>query len=495
MTRRLITFLGPTDYRILTYALPGGNSRVETCFVARALAELMDCTEVIVMATDTAWQANGERLTTALAQINLAPTRCPIPDGKNETELRAQFRALTEALAGAENPVLDITHGFRAQPFFAATALATMAASGDLPDDTRIAYGAMEATENGLTPIWDLTPFLMMQMVAQGVAMLKHTGHGGPLAEALERERRHLALRRNRGEREDFSRSEALKKAIEAFTGDLATLRLPALTIGPEGRPSSAQVLLQALEKYSKTCAQDHPALVPLLNDLAEMAHPLPARTLFGEEGQKALAALGRLYLNFNRPLEAAAVAREGFVGLFANSPAETDAGRAGFDKTARHAAERRAMATDTGRTIADTRNDLLHAAMRTAPQPAGPLLDNAQKAIDRFADTAPHPPTENPKGRTLFVTRHKGAVEWARRQGITAEAVTHLNVKDINPDDTVIGTLPVHLVAEICACGGRYRHLVLNLPPEARGRELSAGDMERFGAELVEYEARKVHR
>ncbi|GIX15054.1 MAG: hypothetical protein KatS3mg118_3013 [Paracoccaceae bacterium] len=55
MTRRLITFLGTTDYDSLRYALPGGNSVVETRFVARAIAELMGCEAVTVMATDLAW--------------------------------------------------------------------------------------------------------------------------------------------------------------------------------------------------------------------------------------------------------------------------------------------------------------------------------------------------------------------------------------------------------------------------------------------------------
>jgi CRISPR-associated protein Csx16 len=50
------------------------------------------------------------------------------------------------------------------------------------------------------------------------------------------------------------------------------------------------------------------------------------------------------------------------------------------------------------------------------------------------------------------------------------------------------MGTLPVNLAAEVCARGGRYLHLTLDLPPEARGRDLSAEEMERFGARLTEF-------
>lgn len=93
----------------------------------------------------------------------------------------------------------------------------------------------------------------------------------------------------------------------------------------------------------------------------------------------------------------------------------------------------------------------------------------------------------------TYFVTRHPGAVEWAQRRGIEAQMVSHLDPTSIRPGDVVIGTLPVHLVAEVCARGGRYLHLTMNVPPEARGRELTADDMKQFGARLEEYKVRKV--
>ena len=58
-------------------------------------------------------------------------------------------------------------------------------------------------------------------------------------------------------------------------------------------------------------------------------------------------------------------------------------------------------------------------------------------------------------------------------------------------PGDTVIGTLPVNLVARVCARGGRYLHLSLDLPAEARGRELTADELERYGARLEAYVAK----
>ncbi|MGH8479285.1 MAG: CRISPR-associated protein Csx16 [Gammaproteobacteria bacterium] len=89
----------------------------------------------------------------------------------------------------------------------------------------------------------------------------------------------------------------------------------------------------------------------------------------------------------------------------------------------------------------------------------------------------------------TYFVTRHPGARAWAAEEGVLVdETIEHLDPQALQPGDIVIGTLPVNLAAEVCARGGRYLHLTLELPPEWRGAELSAEDMRRFGARVEEY-------
>ncbi len=88
-----------------------------------------------------------------------------------------------------------------------------------------------------------------------------------------------------------------------------------------------------------------------------------------------------------------------------------------------------------------------------------------------------------------IAVTRHAGARDWLARRGIQVDRHTeHLDVDLIQPGDTVIGTLPVHLAAEVCRRGARYLHLSLDLPAEYRGRELSTDDLERFNARLEAY-------
>ncbi|MEJ2444375.1 MAG: CRISPR-associated protein Csx16 [Exilibacterium sp.] len=94
----------------------------------------------------------------------------------------------------------------------------------------------------------------------------------------------------------------------------------------------------------------------------------------------------------------------------------------------------------------------------------------------------------------TYFVTRHAGARAWAAKQGITVDRrIDHLDIAMIGPDDTVIGSLPVNLASEVCARGARYMHLVLLLPPELRGKELSATEMLALNARLEAFHVEKI--
>lgn len=90
------------------------------------------------------------------------------------------------------------------------------------------------------------------------------------------------------------------------------------------------------------------------------------------------------------------------------------------------------------------------------------------------------------------FVSRHAGAVEWARRHGPEAKLVSHLDASMVETGDIVQGTLPIHEVAALNERGVRYFHLEMKVSEAQRGVALSADDMERLGARLVEYEARR---
>lgn len=94
----------------------------------------------------------------------------------------------------------------------------------------------------------------------------------------------------------------------------------------------------------------------------------------------------------------------------------------------------------------------------------------------------------------TYLISRHAGAVEWALSEGFHVdEVMEHLDVNQIKQGDSVIGTLPVNLIAEINIRGAEYFHLTLTLPRELRGQELSAGKMRELGARIEPFTAEKT--
>ncbi len=100
---------------------------------------------------------------------------------------------------------------------------------------------------------------------------------------------------------------------------------------------------------------------------------------------------------------------------------------------------------------------------------------------------------------KVFIVTRHSAAKDWisanAEQYGLSnAEEMfdmTHLSdevLMGISEEDVVVGVLPLSLVAAVCAKGAKFFNLDLTVPAEARGRELTVQDMDRYGARLTPY-------
>ena len=95
----------------------------------------------------------------------------------------------------------------------------------------------------------------------------------------------------------------------------------------------------------------------------------------------------------------------------------------------------------------------------------------------------------------TWFISRHQGAIDWIKTQSEwhIDHYRDHLDPDDIAPGDTVIGTLPIHIAAAVCARGARYYFLQLPQEAEQRGSEYSAVDMTAMGCTLQRYHIHKT--
>ncbi|WP_227430945.1 CRISPR-associated protein Csx16 [Psychrobacter sp. I-STPA6b] len=87
----------------------------------------------------------------------------------------------------------------------------------------------------------------------------------------------------------------------------------------------------------------------------------------------------------------------------------------------------------------------------------------------------------------TYLLTRHVGAVKWMQAMGHHYDKhLNHLASYDnLAKGDTVIGSLPINIVADINQLGVKYVHLSLVIPEELRGVELSLEQLIRLEAKL----------
>ena len=93
------------------------------------------------------------------------------------------------------------------------------------------------------------------------------------------------------------------------------------------------------------------------------------------------------------------------------------------------------------------------------------------------------------------LVSRHKGAVDWMDHMGHRYDAhLTHLtDYKALSAGDTIVGSLPINIVADLCELGVKYQHLSLYIPEQLRGVELTAEQLSALDAKLEQYEVKRV--
>lgn len=498
---RLISFLGTGRYETVRYHWNGRDC--ETRFVAEALVRLADADSAVILATAEAERCHGPDLSQAIAKAGKACRFERIHEGKTHGELWENFKRLADLLDTQAPTILDITHGFRSQPFFAGAVVSFVRATRRPVPPVQVVYGAYEARNKAMqTPIWDLTPFVELLDLTHAIDVFLTSGQAEDLSaktsglgRRLAKDGAHAEAQGRRGAIRD------LGKALEIFSQALTTVRIGELLLADGGRPSAAERLLASLREAESDLAAYLPAVSRVLDEMRKMLEPLtPGQDhLSGEEGRRLMANLARLYLRLGRYAETGIVLREGWVNLYA----EPDATRPGetFDEKKRSEAEMRlSNAGQAERELMGLRNDIEHGGFRKRPLPAKSIREQLERFVERFEQAAANvlePAAERltSSPRTVwFVTRHPGAVEWARRQGIQVDRlVDHLEIDQVQESDVVIGTLPVHLAAAVSARGARFLNLSLDLPPDERGKELSTDDLERFGARLEEYRLERV--
>lgn len=405
---RLVAFLGKAEYKTTRYQWGRGEGSHISCYATAALCRMLQQEgippdEVVILCTDEAWTRHGEPLSAEIRNlIGLPPERKAIPNGENPGELWQQFDMLRQEFRVPEDTllVLDITNGFRSQPFFAAAALSFVRAVDDRRPEVRVFY-AGNLVEDRPTDVWELTAFTELVDWAQALSLFLKTGRVAGVAEPARRLGRDLrkqwALQGQQGPKPGLDR---LAEALKNFGEALVTVRTGDLLLGREEEVSASRNLMSALDDSEEEVRQYLPPLADVLDRIRRFAAPL-ARTdsLKGPEGDAALAALARLYLDMQRYSEAATTVREAWVTRYASPQAATP-GR-GFSRKARMAAEGDCYRNMKGfETLAMLRNDIDHGGMNDSPRVADRLIKEIGREVEHLQATAGQPPPVRERDR-----------------------------------------------------------------------------------------------
>ncbi|WGE85078.1 CRISPR-associated protein Csx16 [Actinobacillus equuli] len=92
------------------------------------------------------------------------------------------------------------------------------------------------------------------------------------------------------------------------------------------------------------------------------------------------------------------------------------------------------------------------------------------------------------------FISRHQGAIDWIKQQAIQIDRFEqHFDVAEIQADEVVIGTLPIHLAAEVCQKGAKFYFLSVNVTREQRGTELTCEQLVKQGCSIEPFYIQKL--
>ena len=190
---KALTFIGssPTKYSETTYYIERGGKReyCTTHLFPEVVVKLYQPTELIAFATDEVlMDIHGHGYLKHLEdvcskhKVDFDPQ--PIPSGKSTNELWQIFDVYADAVDEGDKIILDITHGFRSFPVLALPAI-TYLRQVKKAEFTHIIYGAFEAQDRAKneTPIFDLTPFVILLDWTNAVNVFQLTGDARPIAE------------------------------------------------------------------------------------------------------------------------------------------------------------------------------------------------------------------------------------------------------------------------------------------------------------------------
>jgi CRISPR-associated Csx2 family protein len=186
MKNYLITSLGANQLSPTIYHF--NEKSYETEFCCLALTQLLEINfeKIFVLLTPEAKEKHGSKLLEIAAELKLLIEIIDIKTAKTISEIWELFDNIADNIAkiAPAQIFLDITNAFRHLPLLTFTSLNYLESLYDIKL-AGIYYGAFEAKEDNVTPIFNLTPMVNIVRGAFQVKNFEETGSVGQLGQFL----------------------------------------------------------------------------------------------------------------------------------------------------------------------------------------------------------------------------------------------------------------------------------------------------------------------
>lgn len=397
---KAITFLGLGRYEPTIYEFNG--HRCETKLFPVALATFFNLAEIYVCITpDVAKHANWTELYQQFDSTGVQYHPVNIPQGASEPDLWETFDALTRSVEDNDTVIFDITHSFRSLPMLSMLAAVYLRTARNVQLQA-IIYGAYDARDKltNISPVFDLTPFVTLLDWTIAADRFIRDGDAQDLAHLLRQGIPPGSLMRDNPQARELG--NILKQAASSMEQVSLALRLNR----PLETMEAGNKLVQCLEtgrQQLETTARPFALLTERIEQTySSLALNQPARPEILPDNLYIQLELIEWYLQKKQIIQAVTLAREWIVSLlcqhFGKQMFDLKMGRDPVEKAinemSRHgttstsetseelcqhitALPQSALILKVWKQLANLRNDIAHAGMRTHAKAANKIVSD----------------------------------------------------------------------------------------------------------------------
>lgn len=268
--RIFVSFLGTSNYELCRYRFGDDPASEEKKFVQSVTAERAACDENVIFCTDGAkskhWNdgEGGTGLVTEFRQAGLPdPNSVRICDGASEEGLWEIFDTIQKEIPENASITFDVTHSFRFLPLLMTILLNYLKEIKNVELE-KCYYGAYEARDRdtNIAPVFDLTPFFVLNDWARAASFLQGAGDSAPLLELVKSKNGKL-WKEKKVSKEELKFSSELTKSVNTINDQIAAVR----TCRGNAIKEADKSKIFPVEEI-ETLQKHFPAFVPLYKQL-----------------------------------------------------------------------------------------------------------------------------------------------------------------------------------------------------------------------------------